>query len=107
MTLDYLRFTGRDESQVALVEAYAKAQGLFRTEATPDAVYSSTIELDLTTVEPSLAGPRRPQDRVALGRAKTSFASALPDLKKGIKTRRRIPVARPSRPRRNSNMARS
>jgi aconitate hydratase len=86
MTLDYLRFTGRDESQVALVEAYAKAQGIFRTDATPDAVYSSTIELDLTTVEPSLAGPRRPQDRVALGRAKTSFAAALPELKKGIKT---------------------
>src|SRR4029453_16611807 len=58
MTLDYLRFTGRDEAQVTLVEAYAKAQGLFRTEATPDAVYSETIELDLATVEPSLAGPR-------------------------------------------------
>ena len=86
MTLDYLRFTGRDESQVALVEAYAKAQGLFRTEATPDAEYASTIELDLSTVEPSLAGPRRPQDRVSLGRAKASFASALPELKKGIKT---------------------
>ena len=64
MTLDYLRFTGRDAAQVALVEAYAKAQGLFRTDATPDAVYSETIELDLATVEPSLAGPRRPQDRV-------------------------------------------
>jgi aconitate hydratase len=86
MTLDYLRFTGRDESQVALVEAYAKAQGLFRTDATPDAVYSSTVDLDLSTVEPSLAGPRRPQDRVSLHRAKTSFAAALPDLKKGIKT---------------------
>ena len=85
MTLDYLRFTGRDEAQVALVEAYARAQGLFRTDATPDAVYASTIELDLSTVEPSLAGPRRPQDRVSLSRAKTSFASALTDLKKGIK----------------------
>ena len=67
MTLEYLRFTGRDAAQVALVEAYAKAQGLFRTDATPDAVYAETIELDLATVEPSLAGPRRPQDRVALG----------------------------------------
>jgi aconitate hydratase len=86
MTLDYLRFTGRDESQVVLVEAYAKAQGLFRTDATPDAIYSSTIELDLATVEPSLAGPRRPQDRVSLGRVKSSFAAALPDLKKGVKT---------------------
>ncbi|HEX5070052.1 MAG TPA: aconitate hydratase AcnA [Vicinamibacterales bacterium] len=85
MTLDYLRLTARDEAQVALVEAYAKAQGLFRTDATPDARYSSTVELDLSTVEPSLAGPRRPQDRVPLGRAKASFAQALGDLKKGIK----------------------
>jgi aconitate hydratase len=85
MTLDYLRFTGRDASQVALVEAYARAQGLFRTDATPDAVYSETIELDLATVVPSLAGPRRPQDRVALGDVKASFAAALPGLRKGVK----------------------
>jgi aconitate hydratase len=85
MTIEYLRFTGRDDAQVALVEAYARAQGLFRTAGMPDAAYTSTIELDLATVEPSLAGPRRPQDRVALGRAKASFAAALPDLKKGIK----------------------
>jgi aconitate hydratase len=85
MTLDYLRFTGRDAAHVALVEAYAKAQGLFRTDATPDAVYAETIELDLGTVEPSLAGPRRPQDRVALGDVKTSFAAALPGLRKGVK----------------------
>src|SRR4030095_9642828 len=57
MTLDYLRFTGRDAAQVALVEAYAKAQGLFRTDATPDAAYAETIELDLSTIEPSIAGP--------------------------------------------------
>jgi len=86
MTLEYLRFTGRDASQVALVEAYAKAQGLFRTDETPDATYAETMELDLATVEPSLAGPRRPQDRVPLGKAKRSFAAALPDLKKGVKT---------------------
>jgi aconitate hydratase len=85
MTLDYLRLTGRDDAQVALVEGYARAQGLFRTEETPDAVYSDTMELDLSTVEPSLAGPRRPQDRVSLRNAKTSFAAALPDLQKGIK----------------------
>ncbi len=85
MTLDYLRFTGRDPAQVALVEAYAKAQGLFRTDATPDATYSDTLELDLAQVEPSLAGPRRPQDRVPLARAKASFAAALPDLQKAIK----------------------
>jgi aconitate hydratase len=85
MTLDYLRFTGREATQVALVEAYAKAQGLFRTDETPDAKYSDTLELDLARVEPSLAGPRRPQDRVSLARAKQSFAAALPDLQKAIK----------------------
>jgi aconitate hydratase len=85
MTLDYLRLTGRDASQVALVEAYARAQGLFRTADTPDAEYSDGLELDLSTVEPSLAGPRRPQDRVALTSAKASFAVALPELQKGVK----------------------
>ena len=67
-TLDYLRFTGRSEEQVALVEAYCKEQGLFHTHDSPEAVYSDTLELDLATVEPSLAGPSRPQDRVALSR---------------------------------------
>jgi len=85
MTLDYLRLTGRDDAQVALVEAYARAQGMFRTESTPDATYTETLELDLGAVEPSLAGPRRPQDRVSLTRAKSSFASSLDDLKKGVK----------------------
>ncbi len=85
MTLEYLRLTGRDEAQVALVEAYARAQGLFRTRDSVDAVYAETLELDLGTVGPSLAGPRRPQDRVPLGQAKTSFASALGELQKGVK----------------------
>jgi aconitate hydratase len=85
MTLEYLRLTGRDAKQIALVEAYAKAQGLFRTASTPDAVYSETMELDLASVEPSLAGPRRPQDRVSLSKAKPSFAAALDELKKGVK----------------------
>src|SRR5579862_2823196 len=85
MTLEYLRFTGRDEAQVALVETYAKVQGLFRTDATSDAQYADTLEMDLGSVEPSLAGPRRPQDRVPLTRAKQSFAAALGDLQKGIK----------------------
>ena len=85
MTLEYLRLTGRDDKQVALVEGYAKAQGLFRTAQSPDAVYTQTTELDLGSVEPSLAGPRRPQDRVPLTKAKASFAGALADLKKGIK----------------------
>jgi aconitate hydratase len=85
MTLDYLSLTARDPQHVALVEAYAKAQGLFRTDATPDAAYSEILELDLASVEPSIAGPRRPQDRVSLLRAKTSFAAALPDLQKAPK----------------------
>ena len=85
MTLDYLRLTGRDARQIALVEAYARAQGLFRTDASPEAVYSESIELDLSTVVPSLAGPRRPQDRVTLSNAKASFAAALPELQKGAK----------------------
>jgi aconitate hydratase len=85
MTLDYLALTGRDDRQVALVDAYARAQGLFRTDATPDAEYTETLELDLGTVEPSIAGPRRPQDRISLLNAKTSFAAALPELQKAIK----------------------
>ena len=75
-TLRYLRFTGRPEHQVALVEAYAKEQGLwFDPDATP--VFSETLELDLATVVPSLAGPSRPQDRVPLDRAKAMFAEAM------------------------------
>ena len=85
MTLDYLRLTGRDPSNVALVEAYAKAQGLFRHVGDPDPVYSEVIELDLGTVEPSLAGPRRPQDRVSLAQAKSGFLSALGGLQSGAR----------------------
>ena len=77
MTLDYLRLTGRDETRVSLVEAYAKAQGLFRRGGDPDPVYTEVINLDLGEVEPSLAGPRRPQDRVSLSGAKAGFAAAL------------------------------
>jgi aconitate hydratase A / 2-methylisocitrate dehydratase len=77
MTLDYLRLTARDESRVRLVEAYAKAQGLFRTPGTHDPVYTQSIELDLSSVEPSLAGPKRPQDRVSLSQAKLKFQQAL------------------------------
>jgi aconitate hydratase len=80
MTLDYLRLTGREASNVKLVETYAKAQGLFRTAGTPDAIYSETIELDLASIEPSLAGPKRPQDRVSLKRAKAAFQAALPTM---------------------------
>src|SRR3954464_2778901 len=76
-TINYLRFTGRDEAQVQLVEAYTKAQGLFRTDETPDPLFSDTLELDLSTVEPSLAGPKRPQDRVPLKLSKMMFNEAL------------------------------
>jgi aconitate hydratase len=83
VALDYLRFTGRSEKSVALAEAYMKEQGLFHTAATPEAVYSDTLALDLATVEPSLAGPRRPQDRVALSGVKASFLKELPSLVSG------------------------
>jgi len=77
-TLRYLRFTGRDTARVALVEAYAKEQGMWRDGTTPDPVFTATLDLDLATVEPSLAGPRRPQDRVPLSKAAAAFASELP-----------------------------
>ena len=72
-TLAYLRFTGRPKDVVALVEAYSKEQGLFRTAESPDPVFTDTVELDLDTVEPSLAGPKRPQDRVALPDVKATY----------------------------------
>lgn len=75
-TLRYLRLTGRSAQQVALVEAYAKAQGLFRTDAGPDPEFDHVVTLDLSTLEPSVAGPRRPQDRVALGQIGKSFHTA-------------------------------
>ena len=79
-TLTYLRLTGRTADQVNLVEEYQKAQGMFHTADAPEAEYSSTLSLDLATVEPSVAGPKRPQDRVALSQTKESFAKALPSL---------------------------
>ena len=80
MTLAYLRLTSRDDLQVRLVEAYAKEQGLFRVDGGPEPVYSQTIQLDLSTIEPSLAGPKRPQDRVSLKKAKGAFQTALPSM---------------------------
>ena len=79
-TLRYLRLTGRSEEQIALVEAYYKEQGLFHTAGAPEAEYSQTLELDLGAVEPSVAGPKRPQDRVLLKDAAVSFAQQLPNL---------------------------
>jgi len=81
-TLRYLKMTGRPAEQISLVEAYCREQGLFHTEASPEAKYSEVIELDLSTVEPSIAGPRRPQDRVPLSQARKSFEDALPSLVK-------------------------
>ena len=79
-TLKYLRLTGRSEEQIALVEAYFREQGLFHTAAAPEAEYSATLSLDLATVEPSVAGPKRPQDRVLLSQTPASFAQQLPAL---------------------------
>ncbi len=79
-TLRYLRLTGRSEAQVALVEAYYKEQGLFHTPETPQAEYTSTLALDLAEVEASVSGPRRPQDRVALGEVPANFLAQLPTL---------------------------
>jgi aconitate hydratase len=76
-TLNYMRLTGRDPAQVNLVESYAKAQGLFRTAETPEPAFNDTLELDLSSVEPSLAGPRRPQDRIGLKESKEVFRSSL------------------------------
>jgi aconitate hydratase len=81
-TLRYLRLSGRSEEQVQLVEAYCKEQGLFHTASTPEAEYTSVLELDLATVEPCIAGPKRPQDRVLLSAAAKSFEQALPGLLK-------------------------
>ena len=78
-TLTYLALTGRDAEQIALVEAYSKEQGLFH-DPNEAATYSQVVELDLSTVEPSLAGPKRPQDRISLSHAKTSFFDSLPSL---------------------------
>ncbi len=75
-TLKYLRLSGRSEHQIMLVEAYTRAQGLFRTAETPDPIFTDTLELDLSTVVPSLAGPKRPQDRIALTNMKANYAEA-------------------------------
>jgi len=77
LTVDYLAFTGRPQEQLDLVEAYAKVQGLWHDRAAKEPIYSETVELDLTSVEPSLAGPKRPQDRVSLSGARGAFRDAL------------------------------
>ncbi len=96
VTIDYLRLSGREESRIKLVEEYFKAQGMWRDATTPDPIFTDTLELDLSTVEPSLAGPKRPQDRVALSGVAVSFDK---DLKAGVmgvpgdRAELRVPVA--------------
>ena len=92
VTLDYLRLTGRDQSQIDLVEAYAKEQGLWHDPAR-EPVFSEYLELDLGSVVPSIAGPRRPQDRIEVSRAKEQFGSDLPDYVKPGHTDDRAPVS--------------
>jgi aconitate hydratase len=82
-TLRYLELTGRDRHLIDLVESYAKEQGMFRTDSSPDPMFTDSLELDLATVVPSLSGPRRPQDRIPLTESKKSFQEALPSLMKG------------------------
>ncbi|HEV3116466.1 MAG TPA: aconitate hydratase AcnA, partial [Gemmataceae bacterium] len=95
-TLRYLRFSGRPEPLVQLVEAYCKEQGLFHTAHTPEADYSDRLELNLQSVEPSLAGPTRPQDRVPLRQSKKSFADALQVMLSKIKPKAAAASAKPS-----------
>ncbi len=92
-TLKYLKFTSRDPELIQLAEAYCKEQGLFRTDSTPDPVFSDSLELDLAVVEPSLAGPKRPQDRVPLARAKQAFQESLPSMLKSSNPTHSVSVA--------------
>ncbi|MBM85790.1 MAG: aconitate hydratase AcnA [Rhodospirillaceae bacterium] len=89
-TINYLRFTGREEDRIALVEAYAKAQGMWRDSSTTDPVFTDTLALDLSTVVPSMAGPKRPQDRVLLSAAAGEFNKTLGELGTGVV--RSVPV---------------
>jgi aconitate hydratase len=92
-TIRYLRETARAEPRVALVEAYAKAQGMYRTKSTPDPVFTDVVKLDLASIEPSLAGPKRPQDRVALRDVKNGFLTSLDkEFSKGAEAAKRVPV---------------
>ncbi len=93
-TINYLNISGRDEQTIALVEAYAKMQGMWRDANYKDPIFSDTLELNMSSVEPSLAGPKRPQDRVSLSKAKEGFASELPKLNTGkLKAGEKVRVA--------------
>jgi aconitate hydratase len=94
-TLAYLGLTGRNPDRLALVEAYARAQGLFREKGATDPVYTDTLELDLGTVVPTLAGPRRPHDKVALTDVRKSFAKVLPEMALAAKSKKGAPPPTP------------
>jgi len=92
-TLNYLRATGREDDRVALVEAYSKAQGMFRTSDSADPVFTDTLELDITSVEPAISGPKRPQDRINLKEAKATFDTILgTEYNKLDEHEKRVPV---------------
>jgi aconitate hydratase len=91
-TLRYMTLTGRDPHLIKLVESYAKEQGMFRTDASPDPMFTDTLELDLASVVPSISGPRRPQDRIALTESKKAFAEALPSLMKSQDATKKVAV---------------
>jgi aconitate hydratase A / 2-methylisocitrate dehydratase len=92
-TMRYLKDTGRPSEVVALVAAYAKAQGMYRTKTTPDPMFTDVLKLDLNTVEPSLAGPKRPQDRIALKDVKSGFAASMEkEFNKASEIKKRVPV---------------
>ena len=92
-TIRYLRDTGRSADRVALVIAYAKAQGMYRTKSTPDPIFTDVLKLELSSIEPSLAGPKRPQDRVALKEVKSGFAQSMDkEFSKAAEMDKRVPV---------------
>jgi aconitate hydratase len=91
-TLRYMTLTARDPHLIKLVETYAKEQGMFRTDASPDPMFTDTLELDLASVVPSISGPRRPQDRIALTDSKKAFAEALPSLMKSKNADKKVAV---------------
>jgi aconitate hydratase len=97
-TLAYLALTGRNPERAALVEAYAKAQGLFREKGSPDPTYTDTLDLDLGSVVPTLAGPRRPHDKVALTDVRKAFAKALPEMAAAAKAKGKGAAADPAAP---------
>ena len=92
-TLRYLEFTSRDSDQIKLVEAYAKAQGMWRDSDSPDPLFTATLDLDMNTVVPCVSGPTQPNERVDLDKAKSSFNEALPTLMAGADTKKSVPIA--------------